>query len=288
MNRILSLFIIFIFCTSLSISQTSGYLGKRNLIGFNLIGSIPLTYNLFVLNSSTAYGQYKVENGKFEEASNLFSSGFSFSASRVLKNRFALGLEFRSVNYKTLMPYSINIRKQNSQFAFSGELLRAPYLKVNDITFSPYVEWTKEGGLLPIGLVHQLGINIHSLSLENPKSDFLMRYQYFDENSNYTMEQSNETPLDIDQINLLAFGVNYKLQLRVPINEYLLFHVGVRYQMNIFMSQNYTGFDWLYTTNGTYEGKDVTFFSSDEIMFNIRRSYRLNIAQIESGISFAF
>ena len=268
------------------LAQSSGFLGKKNLVNISASASIPLSYNLFVMQEGTEYSKFKIKNDKFERASNQITSGFAASLSRVVSNTVALGIEYRQLNFKCLAPGNLFFREYDAQTDQYTEqnspISRIPFLKVYSTTFSPYIEWTKKGGLLPIGLIQQIGVNYHSIGIKD--DEFRVRYTTVDSSFNLALSESGARPNQYTAYKKVSVGVNYKIQLRIPITEALLFNVGIRYHIGFYYSKN----EFYNPDNELANKVDYTYFNNEGLDENIKRSFRYNMAQIESGLSFAF
>ena len=84
--------IVFILFTHFSFSQTVGFLGKKNVITINGVGSIPIIQNLFQgADSESPY--YTYENGKLKSSKDFFNGGVVAGFSHAFSNKFGLGFE---------------------------------------------------------------------------------------------------------------------------------------------------------------------------------------------------
>lgn len=248
-------------------AQTAGFYGKRNyleldgLFNFRLFGII-----LDDLPADRAYLQKK--NGVLEKKRDLFNSGFRINVGRAVSNNFGLALE-TGIDFQNVAGYD-DLRVFNGT---SSEVF-VDHETFNVRTFSvmPKMVFTRSGGLIPIGLNHELGIGITSSRVLEKDYAFTIS-----DTTGMTLairSKIDDQFIDYDQ----RFGgmtFLYGLNMKIPLNRQILVNYGLRYTLHI---RNYLK---------DYDPGDG-LISNKEVSASIGRMRFTNLITLSLGVSYSF
>jgi hypothetical protein len=259
--------IIILFISGSSISQNTGYLGKKNVIDINFVGNYVLLPNMFQKNSPYL-PRYKNEGGQLVEKKDRLDYGAELNFSRALSRRFGLGFCAGFDNFSVGLMHRV--------FNYQSEMVLGKHeqISVNGIYFLPTVSFAHKAGALPMGIVHQIGIGYR---IDKPVvKDYLFDYE------------PNTPPSEIDFVNTKLYNfdngsvngvpVFYSVLFRYPISDFLFINAGMRYMM--------TFQDTVMSGSSKYE---EGYFHNDVIMkaaINSRR--RASLMKGFIGISLVF
>lgn len=222
------LFILLLSTTGFS--QYSGYFGKKNYAGLNIRGFYPLFYGSNTVQDpkSETYDPVKYKKG--------INTAISISAGHAFNNRLSLSLELgaqsgeviqshsTTYNYKTIDPTT----KEESYKGISDT--RATPFQTRTLQFMPTLEWSGDGGMAPVGLINKFGFGICRTKVI-AKEDYQVYANENDINGqsyNSILIGKGEQTIDSD-ISYKSALVFYELGMRIPINDKLVYHFGVRY-----------------------------------------------------------
>lgn len=235
--------ILGLFSSSLVFSQSfNGYYGKRNYIDVVSVNYSPLVYNLF--RTSTA--GFNDEDGEFiRSRRSWFNTGVHFSVGRAIKNNLALGFEYGADFKKVFAPY-IYYGQPGDDF------WGAPYFPDavvhEDITvirhvFLPKIEFSHPDALLPMGLSYTVGLGITMSKVI--QKEYLIGFSYEDVFGDITYGNLPED-VELTSADLIDYSKNFygiqvmgAIRMRTPLTSYLLLNYGVRYMLNIKLSNDY-------------------------------------------------
>lgn len=258
-------------------AQNPGYMGKKNIV--EVFGTIqnPLFSNLLDMIANRE--SYMKKGNKLEQKRDQIDVGYHFNISHAFSRRFGLafeyGYDFFSISSGLIDKTYVDQFGFESSHAFYGE---HENLAVKSQIMIPKIEFTSKGGLLPIGITHQLGFGFRSMSIV--KKDYL--YDLGNTDQGLTTEQKLEI-----ETNLTKYSEKYKgktlvyvLNLRSPISENILLNYGIRYTLN-FMKR---------IENGVWDFEPVSdYYQSEyEIQNTIRSRTRGSLIFLYFGFSFAF
>jgi hypothetical protein len=210
-------------------AQNSGLYGKKTYIEINGLGYSPMFSNVFNKQNEYSYRSFKVENGSLVEKKDRFNYGFRVAIGRVLTRSFAIGLEagFDYSNLKT--PYLFE--QYDGNWNYESFFIKHENLDVKSTQIMPKLEFTKEGGLLPIGLNHQLGFGFNTFQIVERE----YKHTVIDGSSILTPEEKASIGsrfVNFDQ-RYKGYTIMYAFNIRTPVSKSLLINYGIRYTLNI-------------------------------------------------------
>lgn len=274
MCKSILLFLLFYF--NFSFSQSKGYFGKKNVLEFSINAQNPMLYNYKITNNST----YEGNTALIKKNNNLISGcpkinyGFRFSYGRMIERNFGLYLE-SGVNFFSIVPdQNINSILYQNLNNSNYTNLNVEMMKIQEISIIPKIEISSSDGLLPIGISNQFGFGFNYYKPLN--QNYLGTVDY----SNDTISISN---LLVDKNNfynysnssIKGYTLLYKLALRIPISENILFHFGFRYTLN-------------FVPNSGYIINQKEILSQENMHQMIKLKENRNLLNFEAGISYCF
>ena len=242
-------------------AQNPGYFGSKNVVDFSLNGQ----YNLF---SNLGKNFYKFENDKLVRYKDRVDWGFRINYSRVFKRNFALGIEC-GYDYYRIQPRQIYGFSSYSPIDFEN-------WDVKSLNIMPKIEFSTEGGLLPMGISHQIGVGVRLVRV-------------VDKEYHYVLDGNGSQPFVLNNAIVMPESYLYKktakglvlmyaLHMRTPISKRLFLNYGFRYTLN-FMSKQ------LDYSTGTSQNLVMT---SGEYQNLVRQRKQASFIQGNIGLSFAF
>lgn len=218
MKKTIRLFLVLIVSISSSIGQDNyGYYGKKTYVDISSSSYIPLIYNL-----TSSYQGYELSaSGKsLVESRPWLNVGLRTSVGRALTSKVGVALDFGFDRYKI------------HRNVFHANLDKTENVRVNSIIIMPRLEFSGPNGLLPSGLVHQvgIGINLNKAVTRNYLRDF----------GSYTAGGPSADPSEAEQLMIdegLDYTVKmiqlmYALKMRTPIGKSLMLNYGFRYTID--------------------------------------------------------
>lgn len=268
-----SILLLVVLISSISFSQNNGFLGKKNFISAEVRAYTPMIYGLVSLNRTN----YKTEGTAYIPTKNLIDYGFNFSIGRALSRNvgfiFQYGISHYDFAYSTKISVVNNPNISADYYSFNVDILnKSNWFKAKATTFMPILELTNSSGLLPLGLTHQLGIGFtkHKFVKDNYYIQFI--------ESTGAKNYSPENLFDYENDFARSYTMMYKLSLRVPITEFLLFNIGIRYNLNIVPgTQTYFNYS-----------NDKYVISEDQFRKMVQNKELSNIMSFETGLSICF
>lgn len=264
-------------------AQNPGYLGKKNVIEVFGTFQTPLFSNMIDLANSDV--SYMKKAGKLEEKMDVVDVGYHFNVSHAFSRRFGLAFEF-GYDYFSVNPGFVDkIYNSNTGFTIYDEYQgQHENLSVRSQFLLPKIEFTSKGGILPVGITHQIGLGFRSMKVI--QKDYLYDLESLDE-VDYQYYQLNATESAELEKNLTNFKERYKgmtmvyvLNLRSPVSKNLLLNYGVRYTLN-FMKRDQSEGDG-------YEYESTYWYNEAEVQNAIRSRTRWSFIFLHFGLSFAF
>jgi hypothetical protein len=252
-------------------AQNPGYFGKKNVIDFTFIAQSPVFGNIGYQGGSNQL--LKLENGNLVESKDRFDWGFRFNYSHPTKRDFALGIEagydYYSVqrNYRSDADYYTNYYFEK--------------LDVKSLSIMPKLEFSNEGGLLPMGISHQIGIGIRMVKPVD-KAFSYAQTDFYASNVNIPITTEGAEYLKYTGSAVKGMTLMYALNFRTPLTKSLLLNYGIRYTLN-FMSKTYFS---AYNSQETYP--NVLKLTENEFQSIVRTRKQLSFIQANIGLSYAF
>ena len=226
---LLSFFTIFLLIPVFH-AQNSGLYGKKTFIEINGLGYSPMFPNFFNKSDSYYYRTFKVENGFLVEKKDRINYGFRVAIGRALKRNFAIGIEAGLDYFNLRTPYEHYYEYSNNWY-YDYYYVKHENLDVKMTQIMPKLEFTKEGGLLPIGMNHQIGFGLNSFQVVDREYEHAVT----DGQSNLTQEEIatiGKRFFNRDQ-KYKGYTVMYAFNIRTPITKNLLINYGIRYTLNL-------------------------------------------------------
>ena len=268
------LFFSLLFTTStVSFAQNTGLYGKKRFLEVNGLGYVPII-GWFAADLNDVN---KKEGNLLLPGKDIINYGFRLNLGIAVKRNIALSLEF-GYDHANIRPFnSIRVDgidnwgySTTASYYFEHEML-----DVHTMNIMPKIEFTKEGGLMPLGLNHQIGIGFTSSSIQD--KDYLYKTSGFNY-ENFTPSEDPEKLIEnlvnYDQ-KFKGYSFLYAFNVRTPITKSLLINYGLRYTLNLAqMSQTYS------PGNFGMESIDVASL--------IRRMRLTNVITFNLGLTFAF
>jgi hypothetical protein len=268
--KLFSLFLFIYFSISSLGAQTTGFFGKKNLLEISVIGQIPALYNFNI--SRIGQPAYRFKNGVLKQGAPLLSTGFRWSIGRVLQRNFAVYFEGGVNNLKVVPSIGSGMGGLGNVYFFD---LKGEMLAVRSISLLPKIEITTPDGLLPIGISNQFGIGVNTYKvLAKEYRGTVRQIDPFGQESTVNISENNY----FNYANKVIKGYTflYKLSMRIPLNEYFLYHFGFRY------TYHYTPF------SSDYRFLDTGIVSQEDAWEAIKRKQTRNLINFEMGLAFSF
>lgn len=261
-------FIVILVITTPIFAQTNGFLGRKNIIEFGVIGQNPLVYNISGFGE-TFNSAYINKNGVLENRAKQLSYGFRLSLGRMILRNLGLHLE-SGLNYFSVVP-KLDPDSYDSKY----NLLEAQMVDIKGYSIMPKIEFASDDALLPIGISNQIGLGFNSY--KTISKDYIGTVEFEDENYSYnTMAINRENYYNYGSSAIKGYTLLYKLNLRIPISERLLFNFGFRYTFN-FVSGN-----------TLYSVTSDQILTQSDMWRMIKTKENRNLFNLETGISFSF
>lgn len=258
--------------SSQSIAQNNGLFGKKTFVEFNGQGCIPV-FGWFLNETGTIY---KSEGKTLLEGRDNFNYGFRAVLGRVITRNTALSLEL-GYDYSNIAgPEYVSV-PFTDQWGYSyTQYLQLKHEMYDITTFAvmPKIEFTKAGGLLPIGLNHQIGIGYSSTQIK--EKDYIYRITYGEEYLSPSDSANFEKKLVNYNQKYKGFTLMYAFNIRTPITKNLMINYGVRYSVNI------RSYGQLYSGTSNY------FQSASDIAQRIGRTRLTSMINFNLGLTYAF
>lgn len=246
-----------------SYSQTTGYFGKRNIIEFGITGQSPLLYNFYALTQSNV-SAYKNKDGELVSGVPAFSYGFRFNIGRIIEKDFGLYIE-SGINYFSVVP-----RMPNTAFY----ALQSQMLDIQAMSIMPKLEFSSEDGLLPVGISNQFGfgMNLYKTLTKDYIGSALTDNNGIEE----VIPVTSENYYNYSNKSIMGFTLMYKLSMRIPIGDRIMYNFGFRYTYN------------LVPASSAYSTSSDKIIDQSTMRYMIKLRENRNIFNFETGLSFTF
>ncbi len=228
MKKIIGLALGLLLTTSLVFGQDNyGYYGKKTFIDFSSSSYFPILYNL---TTSGAGSELSPSGNSLQSSEDWFNSGARVSVGRAIKSNVGLAIEFGYDKFtlgRQVLPSSYNYNQTKG-------IIDHERFRVNSILVMPRVEISGPNGLLPNGLVHQIGFGLTINSLA--KQNYLVLYNDGSRSGGPNGEASDQADLfktyDLDK-SMKMIQLMYGLKMRTPLGKSLMFNYGFRYTIDL-------------------------------------------------------
>ncbi len=265
--------LIFLSFSTFLYGQNNGFMGKKNFISADIRVYAPIIYGLSTSDANSEYN--KTEGPNFAPKSNLLDYGFNLTIGRAASRNFGLMLQISSSRYDfavTDNQYSLDA----SNFFNTGDyyqVLKINWLKAKVTTVMPIIEFTGNSGLLPLGLSHQIGLGFSTNKLLKDDYNVLIADAYGQQFI------QKENLYDYSSKGFKSYVFMYKINLRIPINDYLLFNLGFRYNVNYYPK----------VFQGLNSSSETKYLIENINLRDYMRSKEFrNVLSLETGLSFCF
>ncbi|MCH2224145.1 MAG: hypothetical protein MK066_05195 [Crocinitomicaceae bacterium] len=213
---------------SIAQSDYTGFYGKKNFIEVTSVSYIPFIPNAL---SSTGYKTLGTSTS-LVSGKRWFNTGFRLSAGKAFKNNLAasieVGIDYNKI-YENLIPYNATdatINDPNGIYYY--DFYRHESVSVQHFRIMPKIEFTSFDGLLPAGLVHQVGLGYR-------------RSKIIDKDYVVSLSTGSSVPTGYEPHlrNLInteqwytGMQLLYALKMRTPIGRSLFISYGFRYTLD--------------------------------------------------------
>jgi hypothetical protein len=268
-NIILLLFSIFVFSAN---AQTSGLYGKRNYLELNGLGNFRL-FGLFLDEGE----YYKPSGNNVIAGKDIFDVGFRATLGRVISNNFAFGLEV-GMDYQSIGQsesyFSVDYTDQWGTTYYQSVNLHHEMLDTRTTSFMPKFSFTKKGGLLPIGLNHEIGVGFNSTKVIEKDYNFRITSgaEYLSAQDSIKIDQRF---VDYKQ-SYSGFTLMYAFKIKTPVSKKVMINYGLRYTLNL---RNF---------GEMHANGNQTVESNYSTARNIGRMRISNLMSFNLGLSYAF
>ena len=191
-----------------------GFYGKKAYIELSSRSFSPLLYNLYTYES----GQKTLASGKILSREDYwFNSGGTFSVGYAHTTRFGISME---------LGYSQFRLNKNFVEDYFYNFARHESVKIHSFQILPRFEFAGQDGLLPNGLVHQVGIG---LTINKPAElDYLL---IIDSNFPYTDKDEVSEFADLESKHTFL-KLSYGLKMRRPLSKSMMLSYGLNYSID--------------------------------------------------------
>ena len=205
-----------------------GFYGKKTYIEVTSSSYIPLFYNLTTL---PGYKRISESSNTLRETENWFHMGLRASVGHTVKSNLGIALEVGYDQFSVNDQLIFNIQNPDGSNN-SWSVKNHERVQINSILIMPKIEIAGSNGLLPNGLVHQIGVGF---TINNPvEKEYVVNLQ---NDSSWNPIPSGFNPDLSDEIDLTRsykmFRLMYGLKMRTPIGKSLMINYGFRYNFDL-------------------------------------------------------
>ncbi len=272
MKKIVKVLLMLVFVNQVS-AQNPGYFGKKNVLDFSVNFQSPLFANLRTLSRKDATF-LALDGSNLISKKDQFDWGFRFNYSRPLKRNFAIGLEF-GFDYFSVQRESRRENYGSYNFYFEN-------IDVNSMSIMPKFEFSSDGGLLPMGISHQLGFGVRLIKPVDKEYTVAASEEYllYSSSINIPIEPDYSSYLKYDGPSIKGYTLMYALNFRSPLTKSLMLNYGIRYTLN-FMGSTYIN---------DYNVENLSDLELNEAEFTdiVRYRKQFSLIQANIGLSLAF
>ena len=253
--------------------QFNGYFQKHNFFSINgRVNTPPFIVEAFKVRDDffpiKRYDNYRTKGERFSPAKNAVNYGFNMQLGRSITRRFAIGIKYDLFFIK----FPLNTEKMVSTGPYV--ITKCNYFQSRSTMIIPFLEFSNREGFSPIGLSHQFGIALGKTTFVD--KDYAVQYR---EKGNYTLLKEQPYPVyDFKLPPLKFWSLIYNINIRIPVNKWLLFNVGVRYNLNIYR----------HVSSKSYDGSSNFLIQNNRFYSIIRERQTFNVLNFESGFTYCF
>lgn len=203
-----------------------GYYGRKSYVSVTSNMYFPIIYNLLSDNGA----KVSPSGNSLLPANDWFGFAVRSSIGHTLESNFGVALD---VGYERF-----TLNNDEILYRIDGVKKTNESLKVNSLLIMPKFEIGGKNGLLPNGLVHQIGFGctINSVVKKN----------YLVDHGTYTTGGPNGNASDQEQLfedysldgSITLFQIMYGLKMRTPITKSLMLDYGFRYTLDFPITQS--------------------------------------------------
>lgn len=267
-----------VICLSLLLVQTvfgqnSGYFGKKNVFDFSINLQNATFANLRA--STNAENKLLKQEGSFlTPTKDRLDWGFRFNYSRTLKRNLAIGVEF-GYDY-------FSVQRNPKRFEYSSGDYYFQKIDVSSLSIMPKIEFTTAGGLLPMGISHQIGFGVRMVKpVEKDYSiAFTENYLLGVPDFLVPIDQTLTQYTTYTSKPIRGYTLMYAINLRSPLTKSLLLNYGLRYTLN-FMPKTFESSYYM------QQPSDLRL-SESELREIVRSRKQFSFIQAFIGLSYAF
>lgn len=273
MKNIVKVLLLMVFIHHVN-AQNPGYFGKKNVVDFSINVQNPMFSNLRARwNDNVKF--WGLNGSNLSPKNDRIDWGFRFDYSRTLKRNFAIGIEFGYDYFSVQRHYR---RDLNSNYNYYFESINA-----SSMCIMPKLEFSSPGGLLPMGISHQIGFGVRVVKPVEKAYQVAMIEGYQTSNNPNTILPINpglSSYLPYNGSSIKGYTFMYALNFRSPLTKSLMLNYGIRYTLNIMGKAPYDD----YSVN-SWSDLQLTENEFREIA---RYRKQFSLIQASIGLSFAF
>jgi len=270
MKRLIHISLLLL-CASAVSAQNPGYFGKKNVVELDMVGTFPLLSNFRSVTWNKAEGDHIVNKKDY------FDCGVRLGFIHTFRRNFAAGIEigqdYFSVNFEDYYD-----RYQSDYEWYESTNARHENVDVRALIIMPKVEFSTKGGLLPMGLSHQVGLGVRmNRAVDKPYIYEQAAYEGDGDPASF-----GKTFYNYDNKAILGMTAMYAINMRTPLTKSLLLSYGLRYTLN-FMKKT----EAAYSNIPAVEANEVYWVNRDEMQMAIRSRKQTSFILFNIGISYA-
>lgn len=273
MKNIVKVLLLMVFINNVN-AQNPGYFGKKNVVDFSVNLQNPLFSNLRSrTDDNTRF--LGLDGSNLRSVNDRFDWGFRFNYSRPLKRSFAIGVEFGYDYFSVQRHYK---QDQNNYYYYYFQKI-----DVNSMSIMPKLEFSSAGGLLPMGISHQVGIGVRLIKPVDKEYNVGITDNYQSQTYASTVipiEPTLASKLAYTGSSIKGYTIMYALNFRSPLTKRLMLNYGIRYTWNFMGKPPYND----YMLN-SYSDLQLT---ENELKEIVRYRKQFSLIQASIGLSFAF
>lgn len=211
----------------LSISATAqenyGYYGKKNFVELTSSSYLPLVYAL-----TNRHGGAKLSpsGNSLYSYNDWFNTGVRMSIGRALESNFGIAIEVGYERFTLTDNVLYGMVIDDYTYVSDHESL-----VTNSFLFLPRCEISGRNGLLPNGLVHQIGVGMTINSIA--KKNYLIEYNNGTISGGPNGADEDQEMLFKNQNTSIKFiQLMYGLKMRAPVGKSMMINYGFRYTLD--------------------------------------------------------
>lgn len=266
-----ALFSILFLSTWMVQAQTVGFYGKTKFVDINTTGYIPMLY--WIGNGDK---NIVADGNTLRYQKDKFNYGFIVNAGFAKKRNLAFSLELGYFIGNFSAPQYVTYTTTD-QWGYTYEDyvdIQHEMLKIQTLSIMPKIEFSQYGGLLPVGLNHQIGLGYTMTHIADKQYTFRILNNVNDLTTEQKANLSKDL-FDYDQ-SFGGFTFLYAFNIRTPITKTFMINYGIRYTLNL---RNYFQVSPLATNK---------YFDNEEAHQFIGRALGRNFITFNIGLTYSF